>query len=180
MHRQQGSKWSDLPQELVILAIGKLVTSAGNDFCAAASMRRVCKAWRAASSQYSADLSCRSMDDLSKLCPLFPQMKSIFIRSSPCEAVGLRPLSFCTQLTSITVDGTITGLDQPKVLRQAHFGHLPQSLRALSLANLVPHSSSIVGHLPCVTYVRLSANDLSRESQINLLQQLPNLEVGFQ
>ena len=89
MQHQQASKWPGPPQELVILIIQKLVTSAGNKFSAAADMRLVCKAWRAASSQYPAVMACDDFEDLSELCLAFPQLSVIIVEASESQAVGL-------------------------------------------------------------------------------------------
>ena len=178
MQHQQERKWSELPQDLVLMIIQKLVTSAGDAFSAAANLRLTCKPWHAASGQYPAGLACNSAEYLSNLCLAFPLLSSVHVRDSESRSMDLRPLSSCMHLTELDIQQRSSYQGELEFLRQADFGDLPGSLKALLLEDLVPDSNNI-RELSHVKHLRVVTNSLSQGPHLRLLHQLPNLEVGF-
>lgn len=179
MHRPRRSRWAELPLELVLLLIRKLVAAAGNDFSAVSDFRGACRAWRAACSQYPAELRCRRLEDLGKLCTAFPQVVALQIPGSDCSARDLEPLSACHQLTRLIFEKAPLDMeiDEWRQDDPLDLQHLPNSLRELSLASVIPASNSF-GNLGNVTHVSCRPEEEQQEGFLILLQELPGLRVS--
>lgn len=177
MHRQRQSRWADLPQELVLSIIQKLIEAAGNNFSAVSNLRSVCKAWRAASSQFPAALYCTQMEDLSSLCAVFPQLAALQIPASACCHRDLRPLRTCTQLTRLTFGEDFYSQLWSNKPFTVHLRYLPSSLKELSLANIIPASNSL-RNLRNVTQLSCWAIVGSERALKALLPELPGLRVS--
>lgn len=67
-----------LPQELLYLVFRELVELVGIE--RAAKMRLVSKAWRAACTEYPAQVLCSVDQDLRTLCKILPRMSSVKVR----------------------------------------------------------------------------------------------------
>lgn len=178
MSQQGAPEWTDLPQELLLLIIGKLIEfgAAGNDLRAMINLRSTCRAWRAASSQFPAVLFCKCPQDLNRLCTAFPQLASLYLLVGECSARDFRPLSSCTQLTSITFWQQPMGVWESSPPTHLDPRHLPNGLRDLSLKNVLPIRN--FGMLQEVTHLSCSLKSRRQAALSALLQELPSLKVA--
>ena len=168
MHKKTKEQWANLPPEMVLLVIQKLVLAAGNKFSAALNLRLVCKAWHAASIQHPAALLCRDIENLDSLCSAFPGLGSLRISALDYSASRLEPLISCTQLRSISLDYTPD---------QCKSRYLPASLAELSLRYNQSTGRSYA-FLPELEPFSCETSTDEQEDVIALLQGLSNLEVN--
>lgn len=176
MYRKPGCNWADLPPDILLLIIQKLITLPGNDFKAVADLRRTCRAWRATCSQYPATLLSRSTANVSQLCHTFPQLASISLTYPPCTAEQLQSLICCKQLTSLglthhsLVDshGKEAEPQVPRYLRKSLQDMFLLKNQPICCSNKYPSS---------VTHSSCSNTSGSQEDSTTLLQCLPQLKV---
>lgn len=179
MHSQEGQNWADLPQDLLLLIVQKLLLGASNKHKAMANVRRACKAWHAACSQYPAALSCRCLPNLSRLCAAFPGPAVLRIHVPEYSASALRPLTSLAQLTSLRLRqkpvGQSTKWENPP--EQKDFHYLSSGLKKLSRGNVLPSSSSS-GKLRGVTQLLCHLAKGNQDALSALLPELPSLKVA--
>lgn len=170
MHRQEGSNWASLPQELVHLIIGELIAGAGNDFSAAKSLLLACKDWEAALRQYPAALYCRRFHDLQGLCNSFPRLVALQIPGLICSRRSLGALSACKQLTCLS-------FERPHDFDPVDLCQIPSGLRKLLLASSIPTINSL-GQLSNVTHLSCCSVEGRQQALPSLFGGLPSLRVS--
>lgn len=176
MPEQGEPSWADLPLELLLSIIKELVGIGGADVSFIPNFRRACKAWNAACSQFQAALCCKKLPDLSRMCAAFPQVIALRIRVPECSAEDLRPLSSCTQLTSLLLSKAPMGVLENHPPTRADLHHLSNGLRNLLLFNVLPESSSF-GKLRNVTELTYGLMSGHQDALSALIQEMPSLKV---
>lgn len=178
MLRSQASRWSQLPEELVLNIISRLL--AGGQKKSAASLREACRGWHAASSQYAAALKCRQLTDLCKLCTAFPLAVSLELSIDDCSAEDLQHLTALTRLTAIHCKHVLDVSREAGGLFEPDLGEMPGSIEALKLENMAPNCSrKNFSNVTRLEYRAAMPVPGSQQALGFLLQDLPALEVDF-
>lgn len=139
------------------------------------NLRLVCKGWRDACSDFTgiACIECKEHTHLLKACRTLPALCSLNIENSGADTC-FSVLSRMTSLRELSIGQS--PLDEEPVLDP---WHLPSSLKELAIEYLAVHSPSDNISFTGLTYLRCNSLNCSAEGVLNLIQQLPALQVSY-
>ena len=105
----QEPAWADLPKHIVVLFMRKTLTNGKADSKTFRALQSVCKAWREAFTDFSADIdtatiALQNADDLFEVCKMLPGLASLRARkAAEFHSLFLHPLSACSRLTNLSL-----------------------------------------------------------------------------
>ena len=171
---QSSSPWDDLPQELKLKIIGRMIHPTGDpNYLMLLRLRQVSRSWRAAVESFSGCLTLfgGSLEDYS---PFLGNLSDLHIEPGSLVNNSLKALHSCSRLTSLN-------LENPNSSRHAaatfNASDLPASLRSLT-SKFFSIPPEAVQQMHCQGLTGLSlTHTLSPASFDLLLPRLPNLQV---
>ena len=176
-------EWAALPKPLLAIIMRVAVNSSSARAESYRALQLVCKSWREAFLDYSADLETVAVrlfyaTELYDVCKLLPGIIHLeATRMIGPQSIYLHPLSACSRLTSLKFTMEESGNGTPFFDMLA----LPSRLKNLEIENVMV-DADCCRYLRCTDLTSLTFlpyENLEISNPFTLLQHLPKLEVSL-